>query len=893
MHYYVHQIALFQLYGPECYHVRVAMHEPFDLHSLKHLRERIRHINLDLQVEEDIAPLLSPVDSAGLRLPNRLVVLPMEGCDGLPDGAPDELTFRRYRRFAAGGAGLVWVEATAVTEEGRANPRQLWLHEASMAGFAALVVEAHQAARQELGSDHRPFIVLQLTHSGRYSRPGRAPGPIIAHRSPYLDPLQRLPPDYPLIGDDELERLEDRYVEAAILAHRAGFDAVDVKACHRYLVSELHASFTREGRYGGSFENRSRFFRNVVRKIREAAPGLAVTSRLNAYDAMPYPYGFGVDREDAGKPDLTEPIALVQFLRDMGAPVVNITIGNPYYNPYVNRPFDLPVAGGAAPPEHPLVGVARFVDIVRRIQEAFPEMLVIGGGYSWLRQFFPNVAAGSIRKGWATLVGVGRMAFAYPDFARDLASRGKLDPERVCVTCSACTQIMRDGGRTGCVPRDAQIYEPIYKTGRSEALDMIQEMAKTCRQCNDPTCVRRCPAGVNIPEFVGHIAAGRFRAAYETLRRSNVLAAVCGYVCPADTLCESGCINQHYTETVPIRHLQRWVSSKAVEEGWANAPLWRPDPSRRRVAVLGAGAAGISAAVTLASLGHSVTVFDARHDPGGVARATIPRDRLPDDVIRSEVDAVLKSCGELVERRSARLGADLTLAGILNQGYDAALLALGLSASVPLPHAARPREGVIGALEFLEAVRQGLRVSGSVMVLGGGNTAIDAAISAKRAGAPDVSIVYRRSLTEMPAWPEERDSAVRAGIHILILTSPVAYVFDTDGRLTGLRVVRTCLGAAGTDGRREPVPIEGSEHVLPADLIIEALGQRLESDVEQALAGIRLTNRGLVWTREGTLETNIQGVFAAGDIVNGGTTVVQAVAEGSQAAREIDAYLRG
>ncbi len=869
------------------------MHEPFDVHSLEHLRERIRHLNLDLQVDDDIASLLEPVDSAGLLLPNRLVVLPMEGCDGLPDGAPDELTFRRYRRFAAGGAGLIWVEATAVTEQGRANPRQLWLHEASLGGFAALVVEARQAARQALGGDHRPFMVLQLTHSGRYSRPGRTPRPIIAHRSPYLDPLQKLPRDYQLIGDDDLERLEDRYVEAAILARRVGFDAVDVKACHRYLISELHASFTRDGPYGGSFENRSRFFRNIVRKIRAAAPGIVVTSRLNAYDAMPYPYGFGVDREDTGKPDLKEPIALVQFLRDMGAPLVNITIGNPYYNPYVNRPFDLPLAGGAMPPEHPLVGVARFIEIVRRIQEAFPEMLVIGGGYSWLRQFFPNVAAGSVRRGWVSLVGVGRMAFAYPDFARDLRSLGKLDPERVCVACSACTQIMRDGGRSGCVPRDAQIYEPIYKAGRSESVDMIQEMAKTCRQCNDPTCVRRCPAGVNIPEFVGHIVAGRFRAAYETLRRYNILTAVCGYVCPADTLCESGCINRHYTETVPIRHLQRWVSRKAVEEGWADAPLWRPALTRRRVAVLGAGAAGISAAVTLASLGHSVTIFDARRDLGGTARATIPSDRLPDDVIRSEVDAVLRSCGELVERRNARIGTDLTLAGILDQGYDAALLALGLSASVPLSNAARPREGVIGALEFLDAARQGTKVSGSVLVLGGGNTAIDAALSAKGAGASDVSIVYRRSFTEMPAWPEERDSAIRAGIHFLILTAPVAYEIDPDGRVTGLRVMRTSLGAVGTDGRREPIPIDASAHVLPADLIIEALGQRLERDVEQALTGIRLTNRGLVWTREGTLETSVRGVFAAGDMVNGGTTVVQAVAEGSRAALEIDSYLRG
>ena len=868
------------------------MHEPFHFHSLRQLREQIAELDLELKVSDDLSPLFEPASAAGLRLPNRLAVLPMEGCDAQPDGSPAELTFRRYRRFAAGGAGLLWFEATAVVEEGRANPRQLWLHPGSAAAFASLVEDSHRAARRALGERHRPFLVLQLTHSGRYSRPGRTPGPIIAHHSPYLDPIQKLPPDYPLISDEELEQLEDRYVDAAALAQRAGFDAVDIKACHRYLVSELHASFTREGLYGGSFENRSRFFRNVVAKIRESVPGLHVTSRLNAYDAMAYPYGFGVDREDPSKPDLEEPVALVRFLRGMGAPVVNITIGNPYYNPHVNRPFDLPTAGGTLPTESPLVGVARFIEIVSLIQRRFPDMLVVGGGYSWLRHFFPNVAAAAVRDGWVSLVGVGRMAFAYPDFARDLSESGQLDPERVCVACSACTQIMRDGGRSGCVPRDAEIYEPIYKAGRLEALDTIQEMARTCRQCNDPTCVRRCPAGVNIPEFVGHIAGGRFRAAYETLRQANVLAAVCGYVCPAETLCESGCINQHYSSTVPIRHLQRWVSRKAVEEGWAQEPPAAATPSHRRVAVLGAGPAGVSATCALASLGHSVTLYDTRPHPGGTARSTIPDERLPDDIIRSEMRAVLDACGELVQTGLLQIGDGHTLDHIMAEGFDAVLIALGLSVSVALPGATRPESGVVGALEFLEMVKLGRKATGSVLVLGGGNTAIDAAVSARRAGAADVSIVYRRSFGEMPAWPEERDMALRSDVNFLVLTAPISYVTDGAHRLTGLRVVRTSLGQPGADGRRQPLPIEGSEHVLPANLVVEALGQRVAGHVQAALGNLSFTERGLLWTQEGSLKTSRTGVFAAGDIVNGGTTVVQAVAEGTRAAREIDVYMR-
>ncbi len=861
-------------------------HRPFSFHSVNDLRAAIRELGVDLAVQDDAAPLLTPVEGGAVRLPNRFVALPMEGCDGTPDGAPDELTFRRYRRFAGGGAGLIWFEATAVVEQARANPRQLWIHEKTIPAFARLLEETLAAAPA------RPFSVIQLTHSGRYSRPGRAPQPIIAHRSPYLDPIHKLGPDYPVITDDELERLEDAYVAAARCAYRAGFDAVDVKACHRYLVSELHASHTREGRYGGSFENRTRFFRNIVGKIRNAVPGLTVTSRMNVYDAMAHPYGFGVDREDPSKPDLAEPLELVRFLRASGAPLVNITIGNPYYNPHVNRPFDLPTIGASVPAEHPLAGVARFVGIVRRIQAEFPGMLVVGGGYSWLRQFLPNVAAASVANGWVSLVGLGRMAFAYPDAPRDLAATGRLDPERVCVACSACTQIMRDGGRTGCVPRDSAVYEPIYKAGRAEAIDSITAMANTCRQCNDPTCVSGCPAAVRIPEFVGHIAAGRYREAYETLRNRNVLAAICGYVCPAETQCESRCINRHYTETVPVRHLQRWVSRKAVEEGWAAEARPAATKTGKRVAVLGAGPAGISAAAALAQYGHHVALLDRGAALGGVAGQTIPAERLPETVMQREAHDVLSSSGVAEYRPFTHLGPQYTLDDVLSEGFDAVLIALGLGKSVPLPGASRPASGLTGAVEFLACMKQGGSCSGTVLVLGGGNTAIDAAVSAKRAGASDVSIVYRRSFAEMPAWPNERDAAIRAGVHFLILTAPLDYIADEQGRLTALKVVRTRLGGPDSRGRRKPEPVAGSEHMIPADLVIEAIGQEADDELRAALPGVEFTAAGLVRTPDDTLETTRRGVFAAGDIVNGGATVVQAVAEGAKAARLIDDFLR-
>jgi glutamate synthase (NADPH/NADH) small chain len=309
------------------------------------------------------------------------------------------------------------------------------------------------------------------------------------------------------------------------------------------------------------------------------------------------------------------------------------------------------------------------------------------------------------------------------------------------------------------------------------------------------------------------------------------------------------------------------------------------------VAVLGAGAAGVSAAATLASLGYQVTLLDRAKAAGGAARATIPAERLPIPVLQREIDDVLASCGD-VERRQVDFGASCTLDQIQSEGFDAVLVALGLTKSVTLG-SERPANGVVSALDLLARLKTGARIEGSVVVIGGGNTAIDAAMSAKRAGASDVAIVYRRSLEEMPAWPAERDQAMKAGVNFLILTQPLEYATGAGGRLTGVKVMRTRLGAPGEDGRRKPEPLAGSEHMLPADLVVEAIGQQAGDDIRQALAGVEFTRQGLVKTSPGSFETTRAMVFAAGDLVNGGTTVVRAVAEGRDAAMEIDARLMG
>ncbi len=866
-------------------------HAPFRMADLEELREAIRLLGLDIPTQDDISVLTRPVYVAGRVIPNAMAIHPMEGCDGTANGAPDELTFRRYERFGAGGAGLLWFEACAVVPEGRANPRQIWLHEETKDEFARLLERSRRAARESMGPNHRPFTVLQLTHSGRYSRPVDEPKPIIAHHDPLLDADRGLPPDYPLVTDDYLEALQDAYVEAAKLAFEVGFDAVDIKACHRYLINELLAAHTREGRYGGSYENRTRLLTNVVRKVYDAVGrDKTVTCRLGIHDSHPYPHGWGMDPNDPMQPNLEEPKRLVKELHDLGMPIINITMGNPYFNPHVNRPFDRPTEGGRYPEEHPLVGVQRLIGLTREIQRHVPGIMVVGSGYSWLRNLWPHVAAANITGGTMRMVGLGRQSFAYPGFAKEIIQTGRLERRHTCIACSSCTQIMRDGGRAGCVPFDSEIYGPIYREGRRNSLDHAKAQAARCRDCFDPTCREGCPAGVDVPGFIRALADGDIRRSYEILRERNSLPELCAYVCPADVQCQAKCVESIFSETpVPIRELQRFVSRTARRKGWA-APGELAASTGKTVAVIGAGPAGLACASRLLAMGHRVEVFDPREKLGGVAAGAIPGRRLQARDFEDEVSAVLWGYGDdrFVFHGGQGLDRDHDL-DRLAQRYDAVFLAPGLGHSMGLG-ADRPR-GVEDAISFLErAKREGAEVPARVAVLGGGNTAMDAATTAISCGARDVYIVYRRSFAEMPAWPAERNEALEMGAHLLLLTQPVRYAADEQGKLMGLVIARTVLGEPDASGRRRPAVVPDSESVLEVEMALEALGQGLPEGFERLIPGVELSPRRLIKIDE-TGATTRPGVFAGGDAVNGGTTAVQAIAEGMRAAEAISQYL--
>ncbi len=455
----------------------------FTYRSLDDLRAAIGEQGVDLACDDEVNMLAQPVAIGERTAGNRMAVHPMEGCDGTLDGRPDELTFRRWRRFAEGGAKIIWGEATAISEEGRANPRQLLLTERTAPDFRRLVTESREAHRHRFGGTHDLLIGLQLTHSGRWSHNA----PIVAHHAPAIDPVtwrdrargERLPPDYPLVSDAELEALGERYVEAAVLAARIGFDFVDIKQCHTYLLNELLAARNRPGRYGGSFENRSRLVLDIVREARaRLGDDLLLATRLNIYDgvphqdnvdsAVPYEQGWGVDATQPSRPDLTEPIRLIGLLKEQGVHLVSLTMGSPYFNPHIGRPFERPPVDGYPSPEHPLRGVERHVAAAAEVQQAHPDVVMVGTAYSWLRHFALNAGEASVREGRISVVGLGRGALAYPDFAADVLSSGRMNPSKACLGVSYCTALMRAKNNelgqvpVGCVPRDPA-YVPYFR----------------------------------------------------------------------------------------------------------------------------------------------------------------------------------------------------------------------------------------------------------------------------------------------------------------------------------------------------------------------------------------------------------------------------------------------
>jgi len=403
---------------------------------------------------------------------NRYAILPMEGWDAEVDGQPSELVARRWLNFAESGAKLLWgCEATAINHACRANPRQLVIDDNTIENISALHTKMRSAHRRKFETDEDLVIGLQLTHSGRWSRPTGVIEPQMVYRHPELD--QRVNGnDRHLLSDDQIDEIVRLFIERAVLVEQAGFDFVDVKHCHGYFSHELLSGVSREGRYGGSFENRTRFLRDVVEGIRARCPELGIGVRLSAYDLVPFRpghdgtgepvlsgdcYRFGGDDTGLGV-DLTETIQFLALLEKLDIQLVCITAGSPYYNPHVQRPARYPPSDGYQPPEDPLVGVARMIKATAELKARFPNLIIVSSGYTYLQEWFAHVAEGLVQNHMVDSVGIGRMVLSYPDLPDDLLSGRGMVRKKICRTFSDCTTAPRKGLISGCYPLD-----PFYK----------------------------------------------------------------------------------------------------------------------------------------------------------------------------------------------------------------------------------------------------------------------------------------------------------------------------------------------------------------------------------------------------------------------------------------------
>jgi len=449
--------------------------------AIKNVADLISYSNqigVSLPFDEEVksgpdSPLARPYALDSRIIGNRFAILPLEGWDGTADGRPTALTRRRWQRFGLSGAKLIFGgEAVAVRQDARGSPNQLMISEETVdeiGELRELLVRTHE---EYFGDSDDLLVGLQLTHSGRVYRPldKRGPEPRILYHHPVLDQRFGMTRDTPVMTDDDIARLIEDFVRAGKLAQRAGFDFVDIKHCHGYLGHEFLSAIDRPGHYGGSFENRTRFLREIVAGIRTEAPGLDIAVRLSAFDFLPferdadgrgkpsafsgerYPYAFGGDGTGLGI-NLAEPLAFLDLLIKIRIRLVCIS-GGAGYNAHILRPALVPPLGGYRPPEDPLAGVTRLISVTEELKRQRPELVYVGSGYSYLQRWLPNVAQSVVRHGMADFVGIGRMSLCYPDIVADILAGRTLKGQFICRVCGDCMAAPANGMVSGCYTLD-------------------------------------------------------------------------------------------------------------------------------------------------------------------------------------------------------------------------------------------------------------------------------------------------------------------------------------------------------------------------------------------------------------------------------------------------------
>jgi NADPH2 dehydrogenase len=477
------------------------MPEPFkltripSLKTVEDFRKHVASLGIELPCDDQItagpsSPLTQPISNTsvnGKHIGNRWAIHPMEGWDGTTTGGTTEEVKRRWQRFGESGAKLIFGgEAMAVRPDGRANPNQLIIVEQNKNDIAELRDILQRAHKDKYGQTDDLVIGFQLTHSGRFCKPNdkKKLEPRVAYRHPILDRKFGVTSDAQVFTDDEIDRLIEDYARAAKVASEVGADFVDIKHCHGYLLHEFLSAHTRPGKYGGSFENRTRILRDVISAIRASGNKIDIGVRLSAFDfvpfkpdpalsqpgklgpgipedyshCLPYRYGFGVNANNPVEYDLTEPLKFVDLCTQLGVKILNLSAGSPYYNPHIQRPAAYPPSDGYQPAHDPLIDVARQINVVKQIaahlKSSSMRPVLVGTAYTYLQEYLPHIAQYVVRNGWTDMVGIGRMVLSYPEIFSDATTKGTLTTKMVCRTFSDCTTAPRNGMISGCYPLD-------------------------------------------------------------------------------------------------------------------------------------------------------------------------------------------------------------------------------------------------------------------------------------------------------------------------------------------------------------------------------------------------------------------------------------------------------
>lgn len=782
--------------------------------------------------------LFSPLRIRSCVVPNRIMSTAAVTRLAAEDGHVTQAITERYQRMAEGGLGAMVVEAAVVLPS-----RSSYNFRVSDDRFVSELRDFVEAIRTVNSSVK---IGLQIMHFLKVSRSG------------WRQKVEDLKPE-------EVGAIPEQFSSGALRAKGAGFDFVEIHMAHfTTLASFLSLVNKRGDEYGGDFEGRIKLPTEVVRQVRAAVGDYPVGVRIN---------GEEFTREGN---TLLQSVRVARRLAMLGVDYVSVSAGERFEDAPPPPDGFPPFAGTGysgcrmSPRWWSPDGVQVYLaeGIRKALRESGYGIPVVTAG----KIRMPDLAEQILEQGRADLIGMARAILCDPDWPVK-ARVGRGDEIVKCAACGFCSESDEKYEKVTCIQ---------WPEG---ALNAPSPWLLV------PPCKAACPAGVDVRGYIDLLAQGRYAEALHVIEDKVPLPATVGRVCPR--FCERKCNrNEMDGEAVAINALKRFLAD-AVAAGSKGSTASPGGPCRpERVAVIGAGPAGLSAAYYLAVLGYRSTVFEAGSVAGGMLAWGIPEFRLPREIVKAEIDHIEQRGVEIQLNCPVGKGG-LTLCSLREQGFRAVFVGVGAQKSVSLHIPNMGSEGVVDGAAWLKDFNLGkkVRVGNHVVVVGGGNTAMDAARTAVRLGAKTVSVVYRRSREEMPAITDEIEEAEKEGVKINFLVSPGQIICE-NGSCRAIECLRTELGEPDESGRRRPVVIQGSECLFEADMVIAAVGQ--EPDLS-FLAGetLEVTARKTLKIDHATQATSVAGVFAGGDVVTGPATVIEAIAAGRRAAFAIDAYLRG